>query len=190
VDWYSAVTYANWLSTQAGLSECYTLSGCTTPATGWHDGIHSGCTGATFTGPSCTGYRLMTESEWERAARAGTTTAYYWGDDSANATVASYAWFTFNAGSRTQLAGGKTNNAYGLFDMSGNVWEWVWDRYASAYPTVATDDYLGAASGSERGFRGGDWNNSASILRSAFRSLSSPTSRFTSLGLRLARTAP
>ncbi len=186
MDWYSAVTYANWLSTQAGLSECYTLSGCTTPATGWHDGIHSGCTGATFTGPSCTGYRLMTESEWERAARSGTTTDYYWGAS----TIADFAWYSVNAGSRTIFVGGKTNNTYGLFDMSGNVFEWVWDWYAAAYPTVATSDYTGAVSGSNRGYRGGSWGSSASFLRSAYRDFNSPTNRFNFLGLRLARTAP
>jgi formylglycine-generating enzyme required for sulfatase activity len=186
MDWYSAVTYANWLSTQAGLTECYTLSGCTTPATGWHDGIHSGCTGATFTGPSCTGYRLMTESEWERAARSGTTTDYYWGAS----TIADFAWYSVNAGGRSQLVGGKTSNAYGLFDMSGNVMEWVWDRYVAAYPTVATSDYTGAVSGSSRGLRGGSWNNSAPNLRSAYRGNFSPTDRNIGLGLRLARTTP
>ncbi len=63
VDWYSTLAYANWLSTNQGLSACYTLTGCGDATSGWHDGAHSGCTEATFTGVSCTGYRLLTESE-------------------------------------------------------------------------------------------------------------------------------
>ncbi|MBU6163107.1 MAG: SUMF1/EgtB/PvdO family nonheme iron enzyme, partial [Myxococcales bacterium] len=67
VDWYSAVAFANALSVREGLSACYTLTGCSDAANGWKDGAHSGCTGATFAGLSCTGYRLPTESEWEYA---------------------------------------------------------------------------------------------------------------------------
>jgi formylglycine-generating enzyme required for sulfatase activity len=188
MDWYSAVAYANWISTEAGLTACYTLTGCTTPANGWHDGSHSGCTGATFSGPSCTGYRILTESEWERAARGGTRTTYYWGS-ATDATVGQYTWYNTNAGARTQPTGAKLPNAYGLYDMSGNVLEWVWDWYASSYPTGTSTDYLGPTSGSVRGVRGGSWASTASGLPIARRDCTN-LCRNQFLGFRLARTVP
>ena len=146
---------------------------------------------------SCTGYRLLTESEWERAGRGGTTSTYYWGEATDTTTVGQYAWFTSNSGSRTQPVGQKVMNAYGLYDMSGNVWEWVWDWvYTSSawipYPSGSATDYLGGSTGSFRGFRGGGWDFSASNLRSARRFYDgfAPTGRGTGVGLRLARTLP
>jgi formylglycine-generating enzyme required for sulfatase activity len=190
VDWYSALAYANWLSSENGLQQCYTLSGCSDASAGWFDGAHSGCPGATFTGLGCTGYRLLTESEWERAARVGTTSTYYWGEATDTTTVGQHAWFTSNSGGRTQGVGQKVMNAYGLYDMSGNVWEWVWDWYASSYPSGSATDYTGPLSGSFRGFRGGSWGDGASSLRSANRDIDDPADRLIFLGLRLARTLP
>ena len=189
VDWYSTLAYANWLSATQGLSECYALSGCTDATSGWHDGAHSGCTGATFVGLACTGYRLLTESEWERAARGNTTSTYFWGEATDTVTVGTYAWFSGNADNRTQAVGGKQANAFGLHDMSGNVWEFVWDWYGYSYPSGSETDYAGPSSTSFRGFRGGSWSDDSRSLRSASRNGSDPSYRGRVVGFRLARTA-
>lgn len=189
MDWYAALGYANVLSIAHGLTPCYTLIGCADPTNGWQDGFHEGCTDATFSGLSCTGYRLPTESEWERAARAGTTTAYYWGEASDDATAGIYAWFAPYAGLRIQPVGGKLPNPYGLFDMSGNVWEWTWDWYSASYPVIATTDYIAPSSGPYRMLRGGSFEVGTPDLRSAFRNPRLPFQSGYQIGFRLARTA-
>lgn len=192
LDWWSAVRYANWLSAQNGFEACYTLTGCSeNSATGWYDGDHdAGCTGATFVGQSCTGYRLLTESEWERAARAGTTSVYYWGGSVDPAIMGEYAWYNANSGSRTQAVGGKSPNDYGLYDMSGNVWEWGSDwGDPTGYPVEPSSDYEGLVSGEVRVRRGGSFT-SFTFVRSAFRGFDSPLFRDNASGFRLARTVP
>jgi formylglycine-generating enzyme required for sulfatase activity len=184
--------YANWLSSQNGLTACYTLTGCTeSSSTGWYDGDHdAGCTDVTFVGESCTGYRLLTESEWERAARGGTTTSYYWGESTETATMGQYAWYSLNSGNRPQSVGQKLANAYGLVDMIGNVREWVWDWYASAYPNGSSTNYAGPSTGSGRVSRGGSFGFGASLARAALRGSDGPSLRDLNYGFRLARTVP
>jgi formylglycine-generating enzyme required for sulfatase activity len=196
VDWYSAVAFTNALSVRQGLPACYTLSGCSDPPNGWQNGRHSGCTGATFVGLSCTGYRLPTESEWEYAARAGTTTATYRGNLSgsvndcttAQPNLDPIAWWCFNSGSRSSAAGTRTANAWGLYDILGNVFEWTGDWYGT-YPGTATDP-VGPGTGSSRVFRGGSFLNDASYARAARRNRNAPSARDSLYGFRLARTAP
>jgi formylglycine-generating enzyme required for sulfatase activity len=197
VDWYAGVAFANARSAAEGLTSCYTLSGCTDAANGWTDGIHSGCTAATFAGLTCTGYRLPTESEWEYAARGGTTGATYLGNLSgtvtncttAQANLDGIAWWCKNSGNRTQAVGSQSANSFGLSDMLGNVWEWTGDWYNATYPGTVTDPF-GAGAGSGRVHRGGSWSGSARDARAAYRYNASPGYRSSNLGFRLARTAP
>jgi formylglycine-generating enzyme required for sulfatase activity len=134
-----------------------------------------------------TKYRLPTEAEWEYAARAGSTTAYSFGDDSSQ--LGKYAWFEGNAGNTTHPVGKLQPNAWGLYDMHGNVWEWVQDWYGK-YAAEPVTDPQGPASGSDRVIRGGGWGHVAGFCRSAYRLHGAPGGRSDSLGFRLLRTAP
>ena len=195
VDWYSTLAYANALSRDAGLQECYTLtpSTCADAVSDWGGG-DTACTGATFAGLSCTGYRLPTEAEWEFAYRAGTKTAYYSGVNSVaftcdfDANLDAIGWYCGNANNTTHPVGGNQANAWGLYDMSGNVWEWTWDWYGT-YPGV-TSDYIGPETGDYRVLRGGSWRRNAYLARAAYRGSCSPGYRGLISGFRLTRTLP
>jgi len=128
-------------------------------------------------------YRLPTEAEWEYACRAGTTTRWYCGDDEAG--VMDVAWFNKNARAMTQPVGGKKPNAWGLHDMSGNVWQWCSDRFsADYYKQSPASDPIGPPAGSYRVVRGGHWYDDASYCRSASRRFGT-ASRTLNLGFRV-----
>jgi formylglycine-generating enzyme required for sulfatase activity len=196
VDWYSVVAFANAKSAVGGLPSCYALTGCSDPTSGWKDGIHSGCTGATSVGPSCTGYRLPTESEWEYAARSGTSTATHLGNltgtgndcFTAQPALDGIAWWCINASGRTQPVRAKSANYWGLYDMLGNVWEMTGDRMG-IYPETVTDP-TGASSGGSRVVRGGSWSyfSVARDARAATRASGATETRGNNVGFRLART--
>jgi formylglycine-generating enzyme required for sulfatase activity len=113
-------------------------------------------------------YRLPTEAEWEYACRAGTTTHYSFGDDPA--VLGDYAWFQANASEGTHTVGQKRPNAWGLYDMHGNLWEWCADWFGEDYYEHSTvDDPTGPATGTVRMHRGGCWLAPASYCRSAYR---------------------
>ena len=128
-------------------------------------------------------YRLPTEAEWEYACRAGTTTAYSFGDD--ESLLGDFAWFGANAGGSTHPVGQKKPNGWGLYDMQGNVWEWCSDRYGD-YAAAAATDPQGPAQGSYRVLRGCSWDSSARRCRSADRFRFDPSHRYSYHGFRLA----
>ena len=130
-------------------------------------------------------YRLPTEAEWEYAARAGTTTP--WSCGSSESCLNQVAWFnTSSSSGQTQPVGQKQANAWGLYDMHGNVWEWVQDWYGT-YPSGSVTNPQGSSTGVNRVARGGSWNPSARYARSAYRYPDSPDTRLNSLGFRLLR---
>ncbi len=131
-------------------------------------------------------YRLPTEAEWEYAARAGSTTAFSFGDDSSQ--LGEYAWYSENSGRETHPVGSRKANVWGLYDMHGNVWEWVQDWYGQYTPETITDP-SGPESGSVRVCRGGGWVSDARLCRSASRNSGTPDLRGSNLGFRLLRTA-
>jgi len=127
-------------------------------------------------------YRLPTEAEWEYACRAGSQTVFCFGNDAES--LSDYAWFEANSANQTHDVAGKRPNRWGLHDMHGNVWEWCQDWYGE-YTTGKQADPTGAAGGSFPVLRGGSWNFSSGLCRSANRNWDSPSGRDSLLGFRL-----
>ena len=130
-------------------------------------------------------YRLPTEAQWEYAARAGTTTMFNTGDSEEDLSRA--GWYSENSGFKTNQVSQKTPNAWSLYDMHGNVREWVQD-WKGDYPTSGVTDPVGPASGSCRVIRGGSGVTDAVVCRAASRDDGDPDDRFDALGFRLLRT--
>ena len=127
-------------------------------------------------------YRLPTEAEWEYAVRAGTT-----GDYGGTEVLDEMGWYLGNSAGRTHPVAQKHPNAWGLYDMHGNVLEWVQDWYGPYTAAVKTDP-TGPATGDGRVSRGGSWGDGALFARSTSRSMATPTVRSSQGGFRLART--
>jgi len=174
VSWLDAVEFANAKSLRAGLTPAYAISGTgASRVVSWNCGAN--------------GYRLPTEAEWEFAARGGMACRGNFEFSGSNV-AGEVAWYRENSGGGTQPVRTLRPNALGIYDMSGNVWEWVWDLWGP-YPSVAQTDPAGASSGSFRVLRGGSWGNSAAIVRCAFRVGDAPWGRGGDLGFRLVRSA-
>lgn len=154
VSWFDAIQFCNALSEHEGLKPTYDIGAQSEPVR-WD--------------AQADGYRLPTEAEWEHACRAGTTGARYGELDD-------IAWYRANSHERAHDVGGKRPNAWGLYDMLGNVWEWCWDTY----DTAVYGDY--------RVLRGGGWFDERWSCRASVRRRSHPTYRIDDVGFRVART--
>jgi formylglycine-generating enzyme required for sulfatase activity len=171
-----AAAFANGMSAGSGLPACYSCSGSGTTVT---------CS-APSSVYACAGYRLPTEAEWEGAARCGEDLLY-----AGSNSVGAVAWYVANSGGQARAVGGLARNDCGLFDMSGNVWEWTNDWFDwTAYASEITPDPHGPATGVARTLRGGSWYFDPMFTRVADRGEGAPTNRFGDLGFRLARTVP
>jgi formylglycine-generating enzyme required for sulfatase activity len=166
VSWNDAIAFCNKLSEREGLKPYYQFGG----------GAQSGGDG----------YRLPTEAEWEYACRAGSTTRFGFGDD--EATLGESAWFYDKSGRKTHPVGRKRLNAFGLYDMHGNVCEWCWDSYDKHYYGQSPGaDPLGPSQAAGRVRLGGGWFNNPRSCRSANRGGIAPGYRLGDLGFRVAR---
>ncbi|MDZ7797184.1 MAG: SUMF1/EgtB/PvdO family nonheme iron enzyme [Candidatus Marinimicrobia bacterium] len=178
VSWYDAVAFCNGLSDSAGLERVYTINGTDVTAD-----------------MSRNGYRLPTEAEWEYAARSQGEDDQKWSGTNVANDLGDHAWFRDNSyvwvdthAEGTKEVGTRLANDLGLYDMSGNVWEWCGDRFGT-YPSSAQTDPAGSSTGSERVVRGGAWTAEGTDCRNANRLSRSPTWIAQNVGFRVARNA-
>jgi formylglycine-generating enzyme required for sulfatase activity len=181
VSWYDAITFCNKLSILMGKTPCYSVSGVSS----WSSLSYSSIpdeNDSNWDNATCNwnanGYRLPTECEWECAARGGTySTGTPWTYTYSGSTGLTQAWYSSNAGSHTWEVGIKDPNTCGLYDMSGNVFEWCWDNYNTTAISSSTPQ-TGAASNSSttqylRYMRGGGWYSANTYCTVAYRNSSS-----------------
>ena len=170
VSWYDAVFFCNKLSIMEGLEPVYSINGKTE---------FRSLDTVPEVNTSASGYRLPTVEEWKYAARGGENYKYAGSDD-----LGEVGWYDGNSYGATHPVARKKANGYGLYDMSGNVWEWCSDWYGN-YSSSSQTNPTGPNSGSDRVFRGGSWNCNAGYCRSSFRNKLIPVIRLFTLGLRL-----
>nr|MCR4714558.1 formylglycine-generating enzyme family protein [Treponemataceae bacterium] len=191
VSWFNMLVYCNKRSSADGLTECYTINGSTDPDDwGAVPTPDNPTNSATWNAVTCdfsaNGYRLPTEAEWEYLARSGnngipTTQTTYSGSN----TVGNVAWYHDNSGNKSHEVKKKTANSLGLYDMSGNVWEWCWDWLGDI---TSNTPATGVSSGSARVSRGGSWYNNASYSAVSYRNSNNPLNQYSSAGFRVVRT--
>jgi formylglycine-generating enzyme required for sulfatase activity len=218
VNWYQAIAFCNKLSIKEGRKPCYSIPGISalnltnneTAITGWRELEYSSIPTSSdaeadkWDAATCkwdvNGYRLPTEAEWEYTARGGQKSQsktgqnnydyYYSGGNTAN----NVAWYSGNNNVNgnprgTKAVGKKTENELGLYDMSGNVWEWCWDWHLNYYTSSDVTNPHGATSGSERILRGGSWDYEAPHCRVSNRGYNNPYFRYSGFGFRVACSA-
>ena len=193
--WWSVISYANARSVRDGFPPCYELVDCNeeSPASRLE------CSEVVVLTPSgsvldCEGYRLPTEAEWEYAYRAGTSTGYYSGEVQGGGCepyrpLDEIAWYCATTDSRPHPVAQKVPNAWGLYDMAGNAFEWTWSFYGRI-PDGPLVDWEGPSSGGDRTMRGGSFNEMAGRQRAATRLSENPAGGRRWLGFRLVRSLP
>jgi formylglycine-generating enzyme len=199
VTWFEAAAYTNLLSKEGNFPECYKLEGCAGAV-----GAGMTCASATLLAPTvydCAGFRLPTQAEWEYAARAGTHTAFYSGDIRSYPTLSDcgpdpnlekIAWYCHNSQGSTHPVMSKQPNGFGLFDTSGNAFEWAHDQVKpNGYGDGPLVDPFGDLVAVEtRALRGGMYSLWSSLCRSAAFSTGFWNKRGPGIGFRVARTLP
>jgi formylglycine-generating enzyme len=175
VNFFDIVNFCNKLSDNNGFTKCYTING-TEVTCNWN----------------ANGWRLPTEAEWEYACKAGTTKDIYSGNitnsgcEPIDSNLGLIAWYCGNAGEKTHPVGQKQPNSFGLYDMSGNVYEWCWDWYGD-YSNNPVTDPKGPDTGTMRVLRGSSWEHEANVCRSSSRHNHELTHRCEKAGFRIVR---
>lgn len=168
LSWYDATNYCNWVGTQLGFAQVYNIQG-EKVSINWN----------------AKGFRLPSEAEWEYAARGGPKQQDY--EYSGSNEIREVAWYDGNSGSRTRPVATKKANTLGIFDMSGNVWEWCWDWFGAYNPSAKINPH-GPDTGSLRVLRGGSWLRSEVYCRVTDHREHDPYGAYDYYGFRLART--
>ncbi len=167
VSWFDAIQFCNALSLREGLMPCYEIKSEEDEDVRWNRQAH--------------GYRLLTEAEWEYLSRAGSGQQF-----SGSNNALSVAWFSANSGGMTRPVKKLDPNLWGVYDLSGNVWEWCWDWFGEYVDGNATDP-VGPKEGRGRVFRGGSWAVPEKMVRTTQRGAERPHNRMNGLGFRIAR---
>ncbi|MBI9031416.1 SUMF1/EgtB/PvdO family nonheme iron enzyme [bacterium] len=194
VSWFKAIKYCNILSLQEGLTPCYNYNNEGTDPNEWSSGWNSIYNHTSYVfDTTANGYRLPTEMEWMYAAKGGNqqpASGYnqYSGTD-VEVELAKFAWYDYTSNNTTHEVGTRLPNQLGLYDMSGNVFEWCWDIYNHPYSSSTQTDPVGPTTGLYRVCRGGSWNYNAIPCGVAYRYSYNPTFSYYCLGFRLARSS-